>query len=552
MRNAIISTGIAMIWMSAGALAQTQSSALWVPEINGVYYAVQFPGSDAGASINACLLAAQTSGVGVCDASGFKGILPVAENMFAGMTTPFELILSPNASYQLSAKQIVVAPDSSVVTHHGSSLSNASFNADISGTLFDLKDAQGFKMQDIGIYGGNTGTTGIELNGGIADTWNIYFDRISVAYFTGTAIDNSSPSLFSVTMTNNGTTVTGTLASGTFPTNWIGQTAGQEIGISGASNSTFNYNYLTGGNSRYVSPVVIINSSTTFTISAGPSSGWSPAVASGVTATMGFYSGAQVWVCHTCQNEHNGTGYATIWATGIFEDGSFAEESGHGISAINGSDTVLSGVTFSSNGSDIYLAGNGASIQSTNDWFELSTNGIVTAASGVTGYNFQSANDILHSNTNLINVSSAGAGSIALTNDIINSVAPSPVFEGATGTTWSGTNAFSGSTQPSFTSGVFPNGRFNSVYVGTSTNPNLSENSNYLLLEGETYGGQIVNQANSAVIWSWDNSGNIFAGNGTNIVYRCTAPAAYVGFLTTTKGTGDTCTAGTDTGLRTK
>lgn len=69
----------------------SSSPAITPTSIEGVLYADQFPGADAGAKIRACLIALGSGG-GTCSAENLSGAQTVSEDIFAGVTGPVHVV----------------------------------------------------------------------------------------------------------------------------------------------------------------------------------------------------------------------------------------------------------------------------------------------------------------------------------------------------------------------------------------------------------------------------------------------------------------------------
>jgi hypothetical protein len=418
-----------------------------------------YAGATADARINSCLSDAIVLGSGTCDARSLTGAQALSGNAFNGITGTFTLLISPNVQFSVASLQTIIAPNSTIATDTGNQNTPLQFiwTGYVGGVMFDIKDAPGLKLQDIGIDCALRASTGLRMNGGIVDTFGQEFRRITVNGCTTFNIDDSVSTNFNVTLTNTGSTTNGTLTSGTFPSNWIGKTSGQENGITGAGDSTFNYSYY-GGN-RYYSPYFVVTGPTTFTMLT-PQVGWHPNVASGVTATLSVFSGAQIWTCYDCSIQAGSTGFATIWPEAFFYGGSFYANTAYGIDLLYGGIVAVNGTSFSGNGNDVYIGADGGTFFADGAWFEQSGgSGMINTAAGVAGWNLAISHSFMQSQSTggLIFLGGAGAGTASFSADIINANQGNPTIHGSATTKWGGDLTFStAGLQPIWDSGVFP------------------------------------------------------------------------------------------------
>ncbi len=181
------------------AAIQPSGPGVQAREIATILYADQFPGSDAGAQINACLRALPATG-GVCDA---RGLVPAgsnvyaAENMFAGVTAPFTLLLGPY-TLNISAPQTM----GTMGAIRGEGPQSLIYDLAASGTLLTVAYPQGTGLADwpmAGLYnlyvdgpggnshaGGPTPTIGIQIgppSGTATGAAGFTLDHVTVRQF---------------------------------------------------------------------------------------------------------------------------------------------------------------------------------------------------------------------------------------------------------------------------------------------------------------------------------------------------------------------------------
>lgn len=188
------------------------TGALVSRDADAVLHAAAFPGSDAGAQINACLLALPANG-GVCDARGLAprgGSAAAAENMFAGVSAPFLLLLGPY-TLVVAAPQTLAAP----ATIRGEGAQTLLYFSPKTGTLLTVAYPQGtglayFPMAGLfslylggpggaGAPGGPTATVGVQIGpptGTSAGAAGFTLDHVTVRQFgTNVALGDNAYSI---------------------------------------------------------------------------------------------------------------------------------------------------------------------------------------------------------------------------------------------------------------------------------------------------------------------------------------------------------------------
>lgn len=505
-------------------------------QIGPAFIASNFTGADAAAKINACLVASTAAGKSrICDARNLGPSLTFGSNAFAGITTPFTLLMPYGALINTSATQVITAGYSVI---DGGQFGNPllfKWTGASGGTVFDIKDAGELRLFGVGVECNGVGGRGFLMSGGYQNTFNDRFDGVEVANCNvgglganSVGIDNATISSFNVTMSRSGGgSISAVVTSGAFPSNWVGQTMA-EVAVSGASDST--YNYAITEAAPFTTPTCAITSTTAATCSPA-STTWNPANGSGVTATLSSYAGMQNWDCFACYIYTNEIGYQSRWPYANFHGGTFAFSGTAGYRAYMTAAANFFGVTFSVNQTDLDIAGNNTLTSSQGGWFENSNatgHGIAYVEAGINNFTlniYGSLSMHTHSTSDVIDFSAAATGvgttgSINLSGNYLNG-----------GTSWT----IKGNGNPAMTvnannwshQGVFPiynNVVLGDVLYGTGTFGSSSSSSDQLQLRAlgvfpdhrgfmigsaSTDGGlySIIDNALPSPGWFWNTSG---------------------------------------------
>ncbi|WP_058187369.1 beta strand repeat-containing protein [Terracidiphilus gabretensis] len=184
-------------------------------QLGAVYQVDQFPGTDIGAKLQACVNNLNSTFGGVCDARNFPGTLTIASNVT--ISTPNSVIDLPCATITTSAQFIVTAGTRNVVVHGcgfqgGSTASGTqggtvwvytgTSNAFQIGDMTGATNTPGFYMHDININAASAG----------ANAAGIYFERAQEVRLDGIYL-NGNGNVGQMGVVLNGA---GNYAGGTF------------------------------------------------------------------------------------------------------------------------------------------------------------------------------------------------------------------------------------------------------------------------------------------------------------------------------------------------
>lgn len=210
---------------------------------NGIFIATSYSGVDAAAKINECLTAATQSGKSeICDATGLNGAQILGSNAFAGIYGSFDLILASGTQFTINVTQQIIGAYQKI-EKRGSFGPDPTFKwaGAAGGTIFDIKDAPDFQMNDIFVDGNGIAGSCILMSGGLINIFDTSFNDVFVQNCRNADFDNSTNNNYlNVSLAKSGSTVSGTLSGGqTFPSNWVGSSA-NVIAISNATSSDYN------------------------------------------------------------------------------------------------------------------------------------------------------------------------------------------------------------------------------------------------------------------------------------------------------------------------
>ncbi len=201
---------------------------LTATQLGAVYQVDQFPGTDIGAKLQACVNNLNSTFGGVCDARNFPGTLTIASNIT--ISTPNAVIDLPCATITTSAQFIVTAGTRNVAVHGcgfqgGSTASGTqggtvwvytgSSNAFQIGDMTGAANTPGFYMHDLNINTANAGAAAV----------GIYFKRAQEVRLDGIYLNgNGTTGQTGVTLDGTGNYTGGTFVDvyiNGFGTGWL-------------------------------------------------------------------------------------------------------------------------------------------------------------------------------------------------------------------------------------------------------------------------------------------------------------------------------------------